>query len=118
MKSLELEKILKRLEKLDIQEWEFHGRTDKDFESVSAKNNGLEFYIKKQDYGVQTEYSLSIRNIGDDFWLVDYSTLNETVFKKRAPKKLIKDFYEQIITQIKGYKKIVFQKKLDEFLKE
>lgn len=118
MKALELEKILKKLEKLDIQEWAFHEKTNKDFEKIIAKANGLEFYIAKQDYGLQIDYSLSIRNIEDDFWFVDYSTLNETVFKKRAPKKLIKDFYEQIVTQIKEYKKTVFHKKLDEFLKE
>ena len=82
MKNLELEKIIERLEKLDIQEWAFHDRTDKDFESVSAKTKGIEFYLTKQDYGVQIDYSLSIRNIGDDFWLVDYSTRNETIFKK------------------------------------
>lgn len=113
MKNLELEKILQKLEKLDIREWTADNLTSC-IESISVKTEGIEFCLKKETPGLGAHYSLSIKNTGDEVWVIEYLHDKED----RVSKKLIREFYEKTNTRIMEYKTKQLKEKLNNFVSE
>jgi len=108
--TLKIEKIIQKLEPLDIREWTMHRY------GMSIKINGIEFYLKKVSYGAHFNdiYLLSIKNIEDESELIEYTSS----CKNKTLGKMLEGFYEKTRTRLKEYKTKMLEERLDTFLTE
>jgi len=109
----ELEKILRKLEKLDVREWTADNPTNY-MASISVKTEGIEFYLKKEMPGIGKQYSLMIRNAGDEVWAISYLHDKEN----KPSRKLLREFYEKTSARIMEHKTTQLKEKLDNFISE
>ncbi|MDP2906839.1 MAG: hypothetical protein Q8O03_02765 [Nanoarchaeota archaeon] len=113
--TLKVEKIIQKLEPLDICEWTMYKH------SISIKTNGIEFYLKKQSYKMHSSlikfhsiYSLSIKNIEDEPELIEHTS----DCKNKTLGKMLEGFYEKTRTRLEEYKTNMLEERLDSFLSE
>ncbi len=108
--TLKVEKIIEKLEPLDIREWTMHRY------GMSIKFNGIEFYLKREHFGphFRDNYLLLIKNVEDEPELIEYTSN----CKNKTLGKMLEGFYEKTHTRLKEYKTKILEEKLNNFLSE
>ncbi len=115
MKKIPLDKIIEKLEKIDIQEWKsdlyidetdsYYSKYDQ-YPILSVSFYGLEFHIRKFWKVISIShqsYSLEVRNRGI-----------KILYDKKKEQKLISNFYEAIFKNLKEFEQKEFEKKIKE----
>ncbi|MDP2906840.1 MAG: hypothetical protein Q8O03_02770 [Nanoarchaeota archaeon] len=121
MEKLPLEKIIERLEKLDIREWRYTYEAPFSGSFLIVETNGLRFSIAKRGFTRRMEdtlkYSMFVEDAGDE---ITNDCFVEYIFdKKNKPQREILDkFYEKTLTSLKEYKEKTIKEKLNDFVLE
>ncbi len=105
MEKLLLEKVIEKLEKLDIHEWKWVNKR------LVTRTNGMTVYLYKEPIKIPTSYCLELTNEEDVGLGLEYGS-------SKKEKELVKKFYEKILETYDKYKKEELQEMLDNFLKE
>ncbi len=114
METQELEKILEKLENLDIREW------DKEYDNqLSTKTGGLRFYLTKGGFknridGDKIYYELTIRKTEKNAGCIEYS-YNK---KEKTLRDKLEKLYEKISSALKDSEDAETLRRLDEFVSE
>lgn len=107
METQELEKILEKLENLDIREWTYRSDLNQIPHPLTAKIGGLNFKLEP--------YCLEIEDISGGPYCAHYHACG---IKNKPLKKMLTGFYQTICDKLKEYQKKEVEEKLKIFLSE
>lgn len=121
METPELEKIIKKLESLDISRWKYTYEPSFSDSFLIVETNGLRFSIKKRGSTGCMENSLRyvvfIENAEDE--ITNNCCIEHIFDKKNKPQReMLKSFYNQTLTSLNKYKEKVIKEKLNDFVSE
>lgn len=114
METPELEKIIKKLEEVDIYRWKYVYEPSFSRYFLFVETNGLRFSIAKGSF----EYSMFIENVEDEI-SNNWGLIKHTFDKKNKPQReLLDKFYEKKLASLKEYKEKEIKEKFNSFLSE
>lgn len=115
MEIQELERILEKLEKIEIHNWKFVYEPTYTQDFLIAETNGLKFSIEKK--GDSARYTMNIENIEEG--LTNKCFIYHSFGKKEKPQReMLARFYEKKTASLKEYKERIIKEKLEYFLSE
>lgn len=112
MEKQPLEKVLEKLEKLDIREWRYKYDSRANKNVLITETGGLRFIIKKEGYKENIlSYLLHIGHIEPDFCSTDTCIAYFYDKKNKPQRELLGNFYEKTLSSLKeGHKKKLEEK--------
>jgi len=113
MEKQPLDKIIEKLEKLDIRGWQYEYERNHEFPSgcnfLITKTSGLTVYLYKERGCIPTPYCLKFTNEGGK---------DELSYGSKKERELVKKFYEKTYELYNKHKTEEFQEKLNNFLSD
>lgn len=98
----ELEKLIKKLESLDIREWNYHR-----FSDLITEKYGLKFTLHSE--------WMRVESVTGNMCYVSYSSDN---IKNKPLKKMLKQFHDQTYNRLLEYQQKELEEKLKEYLSD
>lgn len=97
MEKLLLEKVIERLEKIDLHEWKWVNNR------LATRTNGMTVYLYTEPNMIPTQYCLELTNEEDAGRGLKYGS-------SKKEKELVKKFYRKILETYDKYKKKNYKK--------